>query len=489
MIGEKDNSTVNRQSSLAAGSVHIDEGNAQKKESKRRKYQLLSILLICVIVLFTGFFVFKQLDNQRSDRMESTGWKESTGLQTAHTWSQWMNKLPASVDESKYIIEEQTLYRSRKKETTSSTTTDTMDGWELYDTIAGNGGFGPWSDWSSNTAAASDDREVETQTIYFYRDKETTTHSSSFLQGWELSDVTYSWGKYGNWSNWTTTPLSSSDSRKVETKTQYMYRDLEYIQVQDPDLVDSYTAAGWVETKHQTDYWPWSDWTTTPMEGSWDVEVEIYREYQYTEYYLAHYCTGNVPGAQYCTFHSSNSANQTFNDNCVYHELGWYDSLSSFSEGNGGYIGSTCSNSCWTWYILGENDVYTTYYRSRRIVHTYTLEKYSSWSDWSDYAYSSTSDREVKTRTLYRCKDREQIPTYQFWRWGEWIEYGSQEIAASNNRQVDSVTYYRYRDRTWETLYCFLRWGEWSDYSKKPISATDAIQVESITQYRFKEKD
>lgn len=489
MSKQNDNNSFGGQTSLAAGSDHLDTGYLQRKKAQKRKYQLLSALLILVIILLTAVFILDQVDIRVPAAVESTGRKETTAPQPVHMWSQWMRELPASVDESKYLIEEQTLYRSRERETTSSTTQDHMDGWELYDTIAGDGGFGPWSGWSPNVVIASDDREVETETIYSYRDKENTTHSSSFLQGWELSDITYSWGEYGDWSNWTTTPLSSSERRKVETKIQYMYRDLDRIQTQDPDLVNSYTADGWVQTKCQTYYWPWGDWTTTPIESRWDMEVESYQEYQYTEYYLAHYCTGNVPGAQHCTFYSSNSANQTFNDNCIYHELGWYDSLSSFSEGNGGYIGPTCSNSCWTWYILGENDVYATYYRSRRITHTYTLERYNSWSDWSDYAYTATSDREVKTRTLYRCKDREQIPTYQFWRWGEWIEYGPQKISASNNRQVDSVTFYRYRDRAWETTYCFWRWGEWSDYSKKPINATDAIQVECITQYRFKEKD
>ena len=400
-------------------------------------------------------------------------------------WSEWMDVLPDYATDEFYNIEEQTLYRSRNLETTSSTTQNQMAGWELYDTVEGNGEFGAWSDWSASEVTGNENREVETQTRYHYRDKETTSSSESAMSGWELVNTTYTWGEYGSWSGWSASAVSNSESRKVDTKTQYSYRDLQYT------TSSSSSLNGWTHYDTTANYGSWSDWSTTPISGSSTLQVETYDEYQYTRYYMAHYCTGNVPGAEYKTYRSNNSANATFNANCVYHSLGWYDSLSSFTymADRDGYKGSRCSNSCYSWYIMNSQDIYTTYYRSRPISYTYHFMKYGSWSDWSDSAYSSSSTREVQTRTLYRYCDRNQIPTYHFWRWGGWTDWSVNAVSATDNRQVETALYYRYRDRQLVTTYYFQRWGNWSDYSTTPIYTNDTTEVESIKQYRFKSKD
>ena len=86
---------------------------------------------------------------------------------------------------------------------------------------AESGDFGAWSDWSTTAVTGSETREVESETRYRSRKLETTTSSNSSMSGWELTDTTYSWSDYGPWSSWQTASVSSSDSRKVETKTQY----------------------------------------------------------------------------------------------------------------------------------------------------------------------------------------------------------------------------------------------------------------------------
>ena len=47
-----------------------------------------------------------------------------------------------------------------------------------------------------------------------------TSSSSSSLAGWEWYRTDTSWSSYGNWSDWSTTAVSSSDSRQVETRNQ-----------------------------------------------------------------------------------------------------------------------------------------------------------------------------------------------------------------------------------------------------------------------------
>ncbi|MBQ2873628.1 MAG: S8 family serine peptidase [Bacilli bacterium] len=50
------------------------------------------------------------------------------------------------------------------------------------------------------------------------------TSSSKTLSGWTLYDTKISYGNYGGWSGWSTTPINSSDTRKVETKQEkYTY--------------------------------------------------------------------------------------------------------------------------------------------------------------------------------------------------------------------------------------------------------------------------
>ena len=129
----------------------------------------------------------------------------------------------------------------------------------------------------------------------------------------------------------------------------------------------------------------------------------------------------------------------------------------------------------------------TQYRYAPRALHDVT--NYGSWSKWGDTTYSSSSTREVQTRTVYRYRDREQIPTYHFWRWGGWTEWSVDAVSASDNRQVETTLYYRYRDRQLVTIYYFQRWGDWSDYAKTPVTTSDTTEVETIKQYRFKSKE
>ncbi len=469
-MNEEKSTITNSQSSLAGGVVLSPEEKLrqEKKNELRKKYRRMTAMLVGIIVVALGALVVTQFFPPHPEQLE---------------WSEWMEELPEYATDKYYNIEEQTLYSSRNLETTTTIGQNEMPGWELYNSVEGTGEFGAWSDWATGEVVGSENREVETQPFYRYRDKETTTNSNSSLAGWELSDTTYSWSDYGSWSDWSTNSVSSSDSRKVETKTQYSYRDIQ------TTTSSSSSLSGWTHYDTTKSYGSWSGWTTSSISASSTLEVDTKKEYQYTRYLMAHYCTGNVSGAQYMTCPSNNSSNATFNANCVYHSLGWYDSLSSFTQGNGGYIGSTCSNSCWTWYILGQEDVYTTYYRSRSVSYTYHFMKYGSWSNWSDSAYSASSSREVQTRTLYRYCDRTEIPTYHFWKWGDWTEWTAEQVAASDARQVESTPYYRYRDRMLETTYYFRRWSDWSDYSTKVVIPSETTEVETIKQYRFKSKE
>ena len=72
---------------------------------------------------------------------------------------------------------------------------------------------------------------------------------------------------------------------------------------------------------------------------------------------------------------------------------------------------------------------------------------YSDWSSYSDTYQSSSSTKEVRTRTVYRYCDREQEYTYRFQRWGDWSNWTTQQISPSSTVQVETGTFYRYKEK------------------------------------------
>lgn len=463
----------NGQSSLSGEAILAEKTAQAQKEKLKKKYRITSFALIGVIVVAVAALLMTQLNSGPPEQLE---------------WSEWSESLPDYATEEFYNIEEQTVYRMRNLETTSSTE-NSKAGWELYDTIEGAGAFGPWSDWSTSQVSGGGNREVESQTRYRYRDKETNTDTASTLSGWELYDTSYTLGDFGSWSSWSTSPVTANDSRKVEKKTQYRYRDISTTTSSKSSL------DGWELYDTSVSYGNWSAWSTTPVSESRSLEVEMQEVEIGSHYYLGHYCTGNVPGAQWQTSKYNDGPSATFNNNCVFHELGWFNGLGSFEKRDGGgyiyYPGGSkyiCSNSCWTWYIYEEDPIYECQYRSRSVNYTYYYRKTGSWSSWSDAAVSASSTKDVEKRTVYRYCDRAQIPTYHFWRWGDWTDWSTDASSSSDNRQVETASYYRYRERQWVTTYYFQRWTDWSEYTTEPAQASDTVEVQTITQYRFKSK-
>lgn len=211
----KGSSTPTEQSSLADGVITAEEKLRQaKKAEMKKKYRNMSMILVGIIVVAVVMLLV-QWNSGPPEQLE---------------WSEWIDVLPDYATDEFYNIEEQTLYRSRNLETTSSTVQSEMVGWELYDTVEGTGEFGTWSDWSAFEVTGNENREVETQARYRYRDKETKTGETAIMDGWELEKTTYTWSDFGSWSDWSGTQAYNSDSRQVDTKMQYRYRDISVTQ-------------------------------------------------------------------------------------------------------------------------------------------------------------------------------------------------------------------------------------------------------------------
>lgn len=454
---------------------------AAKNRELQKKYRILTICIVAILLVALALFFLSQCGHGSLDASDTNQKKSESTVQLE--WSDWMDSLPAFATGENYWIEEQALYRSRSLETTTSTEQSSMAGWELYGKAEDAGDFGSWTDWSPTEAVASDTREVETQTQYRYRDKETATGASASMPGWELYDTTYTWSNYGSWSGWISSALSESDSREVETKTQYSYRIRNYT------TSPSSSLSGWSRYDTSTSYGSWSSWSDTPVSNTSTREVDTRQVQTGTRYYIAHYCTGNTGDSD-----KYMSGNWKYSNKCDYHELGWFDSLSAF-EVDGKQVtyypnGSKyrCANTCYYFYIMDTENTYKTQYRYRSVSTTYYYYQWSDWSNYTDAYVSGNSDREVSTRTLYRCRDRQSIPTYHFWRWGTWSDWSTNAVSATDSKQVETKLYYHYRDRVPVTTYYFKRWGDWSDYTTTYVAENDTVDVETKMQYRYKSK-
>lgn len=206
---------------------------------------------------------------------------------------------------------------------------------------------GTWSDWS--TSYPSGDYEVERKTQYRYRDKETTSSTTYPLSGWTKVDLSSDYTGWGSWSGWSTSAVSESDTRQVETKTTYMYC--------------------YFYCKNCGNHW---------------------HGYGFPCYTWGGGCgNGTIQEDTYCEVWGPTPQNQ----------MGWQDwhgtgHVYAYYNGERVYRNIYSPDASRTEYR----------YRDRSSVTTYYYERWGDWSDWVDYSVSGGSDRTVETRTVYRYR-------------------------------------------------------------------------------------
>lgn len=487
----------------------------KQKKKKKAPFIIAAALLLAIGIGFTAFAMHGSskvpapiaTGEQASQptvtvepTAEPTANVEPTPAVLQAKWTEWSKSLPKDVSDEQFIIEKTNFYRSRNKETKSSTSSKAPSGWTLEKTID-SGDFGAWSSWSTSPVAASSTRKVEKETRYRSKALETTTSSSSSLNGWTLTDTTYSWSDYGAWSNWSTSSVSSSDSRKVESKTQYSYR------TKDTTSSTSSSLSGWTQYDSSVSYGSWSSWSDSAISQTPSNEVETRRVQAtpaQTKYRYGRYTNGSK------AHFNDKKGKELYGGTWRLQYSGWYTSRQAPTATNWGYtstnntIGTGRWNSSkkmyyWDRYVIGGKAyyweesqttaaTYKTQYRYRTKTTTYYYYKWSDWSSYSDSYQPSSSAKEVRTRTLYRYCDRSKIPTYHYERWSDWSNWTTTPISSSSTKKVESHVFYRHKDKASKKTYIYSRWGSWSDWSETPAYKTDTTQVETQTMYRYKSR-
>ncbi|MCM1056119.1 MAG: PASTA domain-containing protein [Firmicutes bacterium] len=421
-------------------------------------------------------------------------------------WSEWVEELPAGVNSSGYEIETKTQYSFRDKSLTTSDKEE-LDGWTLYDTTTARGEYGPWSQWDSVEPTEQEGREISDKIQYSYSDYETMKSDKASVSGWKLIDTrTYYLEDYGSWSVWSDTPVDKSATREVQTKTQYSFRtrSKEYKNAS----TKSQAGYTYIENSRKENDGGWSDWTETPISSS---ETESYRidvdtqqrtrsVYDHTEYWYYYWKYRNEldNNNYWYTWSQAYAAPR----GGTYAETGWRTGMTyqfATYEGHAAYSDSpsAMSNPRGTipWYLGGQRDIYRdetyTVYRSRTVSYTYSFWRWSDWSGWSDWSDNKAekSDTvEVKTRIQYRYRDK--IPHYEYTheRWKEYTAWSDTQYTESSTRKVKTQTVYKYRDRTDVITYHFYQWGAWSDWRDEKAEKSDSREVAQRTLYRYRPK-
>ena len=194
-------------------------------------------------------------------------------------WSDW-STTPISED-STCKVETRTEYRSRDIQTLQSAQTS-MDGWELLET-KNETSYGNWSNWDINKKTASSSLEVQSKQMHYYmhwcnggsgfapsnkytngkygphyllsetklkqdrysnstgywicdgEKKCTKGMASYYYMGQKTAyrsrsittTTTYTYQKFGEWTQWDTTPIASTDHTQTDTRTVYRCKTLE----------------------------------------------------------------------------------------------------------------------------------------------------------------------------------------------------------------------------------------------------------------------
>jgi len=279
-----------------------------------------------------------------------------------------------------------------------------------------------WSEWQDTLSSYDKNKyEIEERTLYRYRNFEITTADTATLSGWYLYDVVDAGEQYGDWSEWSTTPVSSKENRQTESKVQYSYRT----------------------KQKQKEYSDWSAWQMQPIEQGDGKEIESRTVYGYY-YFFCSNCGAHMHGhgtnACYTWAEGCGSSIPVTNAVSFYHEsphttglLDWHGTGKYWKEINGERVFK------WENYTTKE-------YRARTYVEGEQMV-YSEWSEYGDTVWDADASTEVRTRTVYRYRDKEKSTIYYFSRWTAWSEFSTTPATASDTCMVEIKKQYRCREK------------------------------------------
>ena len=288
-------------------------------------------------------------------------------------------------------------------------------------TCTGTGNIAYWycagcGKYFSDANAATEITLAQTQTAALGHSYTQTNIPATCLQ---YEGVRYTCSRCGesyttyasDWSNWSTTRPSGVDESKIQSRTEYRYRDYTtktsyntslsgYEQI---DSVWERTATSSVDyvaswpTGFQTSHSLYTTYHNSPVTASeTETDKTAVNGSEVIGYIYWHWCRGSYTAgpinrktsttqtSEFCAFHAFFSATAPSN----------YPAASDSSYNNPN--AACCTDTYWYYAIPVTRQSYSTY---RKL---FTYGKWGSWSSWGPTEYTADSTRQVETRTTYR---------------------------------------------------------------------------------------
>lgn len=217
-----------------------------------------------------------------------------------------------------------------------------------------------WTDWSTTKPSSASGRSIETKTQYRYQTKETMTSSSASVSGWTQTGSTYKWAYLNDWSSWSDTPISESDTVHVETRSVLV-----------SNAYTTYTYGAYFSNNSCKSY-AWTHFCPT-------CAANAYGGNWYYKTYTQSYRATPISLGQSCGHKGSFPTEYRAADGYLY----YYETVNNYPA------------------------VYKTQYRycTKYKDYTYSYYRWTDWSSWGDASVTATSSKNVQTRTVYRYRD------------------------------------------------------------------------------------
>ena len=362
-------------------------------------------------------------------------------------WSSWSTTKPSANADRE--INQKTQYAYSYYKETTQVDNSTLTGWTLDSSKTESyyaDDYGAWSDWVVGASyTASGTRKVQTQ--YRSKTKQTTTSTTSrTMSGWTYSNSTE--GTAGAWSEWTRNVLTASDTEnykiKVETRTgdDAVYSHTNYTY--------GYIYYGFINTNgeyYNCKFTPnnkdWRDYisrvggtiirsdtctTTSPLTpGGW-VESAGQNKY-YRGDGNAWYLISEEAQYNYVPYTEYRSCTVPY----IHHFYKWTDW------------------SAWSDSAISSNTNTQVETRSRyadKVLHKkYYFHQWTGYGAFSDTKQATSATCKETTQVVYQYRDKTNVPYYYYYKWSNWSDYRDEKVEKSDTREVQTRTVYRYRKK------------------------------------------
>lgn len=289
------------------------------------------------------------------------------------------------------------------------------------------------NDWSDTKPSGYTDDQLETRTVYHYRDKETKTTTEANLSGWTLEKQEWQKKSSGTY-DYASLPSTCDTSNSVYQ--QYSKSALTaYENATEKRTIDSSSQNGYI-------HWHWCMGADVGALNRTILEEK-----------------GSYGGYYYGTFHAYFSTNG----------LTSADTSSNPPYSNARNT-SVCNDTMWFFYAPVTRQTYTDYQK------LFTYYRWGDWSDWSTESPTASSNRQVEQKTQYRVKSGSSGG-------GETGDVGQDVTLDSNSRKAYRITLAS--DSNWVLSINDASSTEWS--TDKPTGYDDS-QLETRTLYRYRTK-